>query len=1054
MLTLLLYTSLFGGLNRIEADSTNFQAVIRGGAVTSLRTADGTQLVQTPDDVRGVSVHRVSSDHWGADAQLPAGQTGPLRLDREHPQTELTSSFTGLSTGQVRGEYRIDPDCGELVIRHELKSAPEGVWGISWWIADIPLEYAILVPGTSGVRLTAETPQAIHQFDYPMMWEVQLVIVEGPSGGFWVWAEDPDPRFKRLVVERRRSGWRLGFYTLNEAPFDHHATCQSVTWRLNTYTGDWRVPARRYRDWFQHHAAPVPIAEQRPNWVKDIRSCVIMPTDIRTLEPLARQFDPEQTLIYLYDWRQPGYDRDYPDYEKIRPDLIPFVERAHQLKFRVMLHVNYFGVDPRHPLYAQFEPYQVRSPWGQHEKEWWVWPIDKPDIRFAYINPACSAWRDLFTRLMVRLCQQTGTDALHLDQTLCIYNDNNGRIDGMSMAEGNVALHRQLRAALPDIALSGEGLNEITCRYESFTQRHVWGVDHTKGTYDRRMLAAAHPISSYILRPYTVIYGYLGCAPPEDDQLYAAWQEAYRHWGVIPTLKPSGPFFTQPGGFSRQFLDELHFWQTNRVENDFDGVWPADVVLPMRTADGRPVLALQDGRTVCQEQVISRTITGVSQAEGSGTIPNWPAFDRQHLLGLDPQHWYPYFDEPRDDSSLHVCELPADLTLDYLYTSETLTMLSLRDATPVLQDLALLLGQAEIGSRTGNRPPQTLSGPGESSDGSAFTSFADMISAHPPWKQGANGEAFARFHWKVPQVNAVPQENAICFVSDVALDPAAVGDNRSDGVTFIVRAEDGPLQLSNQIHQPTDKPARLQLDLTPLAGRDIILELAVHPGPQNNPSYDWARWRQPRIERDVHTQATIGILGGPPWHIALAGTQIEPITQHDQVQLITLTTPGTACLLRSEPPPVQLPVTLERDPDQMFVVLDSGRVASAAQFATVKPSVNVVGGVSKSGLLQHPPNHGRTMAAYLMRLPEQPARFTASIGLRDGSKSDGVRFRVEVNGSQLADHLITPGVWHPVEADLSLWAGKPIVLSLVTDSEGSHQFDWAVWGQPQITANP
>ncbi len=948
----------------------------------------------------------------------------------------------------------MEPGTGDLLVRHDAASAQEGVWGVSWWIADIPLQYAILVPGSSGVRLTADTPQASHQFDYPMLWEAQLVVVEGPQGGFYIWAEDTEFHHKRLVVERRASGWRLGLYTINEAPFDSQTACRSVTWRLNTYAGDWRVAARRYRDWFSEQAGPVPIAQQRPGWVKDIRGCVIMPTDRRTLELLPAEFDPEQTLLYLYDWRQPGYDRNYPDYEHIRPTLMPFVQRAHELKFRVMLHVNYFGVDPLHPLYEQFEQHHVRSPWGKHEKEWWVWPPEDPDIRFAYINPASRAWRDLFTSSMVRLCQDTGIDALHLDQTLCIYNDYNGRIDGMSMMEGNIALHKQLREALPDIALSGEGLNEVTCRYEAFAQRHVWGIDHAKGTYDRRMLAAAHPISSYILRPFTVIYGYLGYVPPEDDQRYAAWNEAYRHWGVIPTLKPTPAVFSQPTGFSRQFLDELHFWQQHRVDIDFDGPWPSDVILPLRTADGRPFVAMRDGRWMCLEQEVSRTITGVSAMECEGTIPDWRAYDERHLLGLDPDQWYPYFPQPRNGAVFHICKIPPELTVDYLFATDQLAVLRLRDATPVLADLTTLLGQADVGTRPAAGPPQLQRGSWETPDGGTFTSFGDTISAHPPWKVTGSGETFARFRF------LVPREDRVYLATEVFIDPAAIGEERSDGVTFFVRATDGARHLSTQYHQETAQPHRLELDLTPLAGRQIELELAVHPGPKNSPTYDWARWRKPRIERDVQKQTTIGVTGGAPWTTALAGTQISRIAaadtggkdavDSDAVQLLTLATPATICLLRDTPANVQTPIELGRLPDHMFFIMDPGKVAAVSQYAGIQPGSNVVGGVPRKGLLQHPPNHGRTVAVYVMTLPDQAARFTSYIGLRDGSKSEGVRFSLEINGSQLAQQLVTPGPWQSWDVDVSPWAGEPIVLALITDSAGPFNFDWAVWGEPRI----
>ena len=671
---LLLQTSLALNAGEIHVNSTSFRASIVGGSLASLRVADGDDLVRPPQNLRGVSMHRVQGDHWGKVDQQSAGNSS-TELISGQTVTHDYESFAELDFGRVRVEYELETDTGDLMIRQQASAKQDGVWGVSWWIADIPLTYAILVPGTSGVRLTADAPGISHQYDYPLLWEAQFVVIEGQQGGFYVWAEDAVGRYKRLVVERHADGWRLGFYTINDAPFDRLTDCHGVCWRLNTYRGDWRVAARRYRDWLHRQAGPVPIAEQRPSWVKDIRGCVIMPLDDRLLDKLPEYFDPQQTLLYLYDWRLPGYDRNYPDYEQMRPQLIPLMRRARESGFRVMLHVNYFGLDPLHPLYKQFERYQVRSPWGDHEKQWWVWPPENPDIRFAYINPACQAWRDLFTTAMVRLCQQTGADALHLDQTLCIYNDNNGRIDGMSMMEGNIALHQQLREALPDVALSGEGLNEITYRHEAFAQRHVWGFDHAKGTYDRSWLNAAHPISSYVLRPFTVIYGYLGCASPEDEHLYAAWNEAYRHWGVIPTLKPARSLFEKPGGFSRQFLDELRFWQQNRVNIDLDGPWPHEVAFPFRTADGRPFLATRDRRWICHDKEISRTITETTVVQGDGTIPDWVAFDEHCLLGLDPQQWYPYFLQPRGLDAFHICQLPDDMTIEYLAVGERVAVL-------------------------------------------------------------------------------------------------------------------------------------------------------------------------------------------------------------------------------------------------------------------------------------------------------------------------------------------------------------------------------------------
>jgi hypothetical protein len=43
-----------------------------------------------------------------------------------------------------------------------------------------------------------------------------------------------------------------------------------------------------------------------------------------------------------------------------------------------------------------------------------------------------------------------------------------------------------------------------------------------------------------------------------------------------------------------------------------------------------------------------------------------------------------------------------------------------------------------------------------------------------------------------------------------------------------------------------------------------------------------------------------------------------------------------------------------------------------------------------------------------------------------------------------------PGRWEQFTADLSRWAGQPVLLSLVTDSDGPYDCDWACWGEPRL----
>ena len=1037
---------------RLAIRTDVFQAQVQLGALSSLIDSAGRVYVRPPSKTQALRIHRAD----GGDC--PTIGHGAAELQGDRPVVRRYEGFANLPGGQAEVSYHVEPVTGDLVISQNGTADVASVWGISWSIGRIPLEYAIIVPGRSGVRLTADAPGRRHQFDYPIGWEAQLVIVEGPGHGFFVWAEDTKGRYKRLLVERDKEGWRLELVTLNDAPFDPLTACSSVPWHLNTYVGDWRVPARHYRDWAEAHFQPTVIQKQRPAWVKDVRAMVIMGLDDRLLEALPERLDPLQTILYIPSWRAAGYDRDYPVYDQPYPKLQPFVERAHELGFRVMLHVNYFGVDPLNPVYQQFEPYQVRSPWGKHEKLWWLWTRAEPEIRFAYINPGHKAWRDYFTAAMVKLCHDYQIDSLHLDQTLVIFNDHNGRIEGMSMLEGNLALHRQLRAALPDVALSGEGLNEVTYRYEALAQRHAWGLSHSEGTWDRQQLALAHPICSYLFRRCTIINGYLGCAPPTSGQLYAAWNEAYEHWGVIPTLKPALAPLRQPTGFSRQFFDEARFWQQTRLTIDLEGEWPPEIAFPFRTADGHRAVRTTDGQFRCEDQLISRTISGVYRVAGKGTIPGWWAFDNESLFGLDPARWYPYFEEPRASRAFHVTQMPEGMIAEAATAQNDLAIVRVSSPPGIVADLVELLDRATVGSRPFRGQPVEATGPFAAPDGASFqTAGNSRLSAHPPWKTQPSGAvdagssrlgvAYARY------AVDLPKSGMLRLVSEVSIDSGAVGQSHSDGVTFGFTAKAAGQQLSQTLHNASDTPETLELDLTALAGHRTEIELTVHPGPARLPSFDWARWHRPRIEQSRRAAAgRLAVAGTAPWKLALAGTRSVPLEAHNSGQQMSLPLPGTVILLRKTPALVELPADLTQRERTLVLTDATGRELSGPPFVGVNVTSSTVGGVARPGLFAHPPDHGQTIVQIPLTLPKAPAMLRSWIGIRDRSASTGVIFRVEINGQEVACQRVLPGNWSPIAADLSPWAGHPVVLSLITDSDGPYSFDWAHWGQPRLEA--
>ena len=1024
----------------VDIEAPSFLATFERGALSALTDERGTVFVGDAATVRGGGLMLLDRDRWARKTTVIQPFT---------PKTGAQEAFIfpeDASDARMAMTYTVDQSTGDLLITQRGEAPDGGISAIRWSIERIPLSWRLIVPGRSGIRLTADTPGDTFTLDYPMTWEAQLLIVEGDDYGFYVWADDPEGRFKRLVIDRDDDGWRIGFDTHPLAPYEDKTVCRSVVWRLNVYEGDWRVPARRYRDWMKENFAPVPLEKQQLEWARDIRACIVMPMDADMLTPLARELDPSQTLIYIYDWRAAGYDRNYPDYDNVYDAFPPFMEKAKGLGFRVMLHVNYFGCDPEHPLYEDFEPYHCRVPHGQNNKDWWHYPVANPPIKFAYINPASAAWRRELVERFTRLCETYNVDALHLDQTLVIYNDYNGLIDGKTMLEGNIALHRELREALPQVALSGEGLNEVTYRHEAFAQLHVHGIHHAENTFKPSAVDMAHPINAYLFRPYTITYGYLGIAPPTQTRLFAAWLEAYRRWGVIPTLKPADlASLKTPTGFTRLLLDEMRCWMDLRLVPDMDAAWPPDVAFPLRTASGERATYTRDRALTAQGQEKQRIISGERAIALPGTIPGWRGYTETRLIGLDPDARYPYTPAPRALDTLRVSALPDGYTLTGFYESDTLACFFTRPLIGADIRLPALLDNAFCGSRPVAGDAYEQRGPLLGPDGAQFTAHGDALYAHPPWHVPGSGEAYARFHLALP-------DTARLFTSNVTLNPFAVGDAGSDGVLFSVslRAEDGR-EARQEVFTDTARHTPLELDLREFAGRQVALELSVSPGPAGNPSHDWARWHEPRIICDVARAGMITLDGVMGWRYAISAETIKTLSPEQDQATLHARFPGAVYLLRERPPTRGLPFDLTALPFETAYHLEGGVTRDAPQHACAQAATNTVGGVTKPGFFTHPPNQGATSIHFPLTLDKAPARFHSYVGLRDGADdSTGVLFRVEVNGASVTERFALAGNWQEIEVDLSPWSGQPVVLSLAADAAGDYICDWACWGMPGI----
>ncbi|MYB02528.1 hypothetical protein F4X90_23040 [Candidatus Poribacteria bacterium] len=417
----------------------------------------------------------------------------------------------------------IDAETGDLLIRQTGFSNMGGIERIMWGFSNLSeTSVDVIAPVLGGLILTQSDT-----YHYPVKWQTPLVILQGHRGGCFIRSDDTQYRFKSLEYRPEGESFFINFWEVPFAPFEQAKEITTATWRLNAYQGDWQVPALHHRQWMHEVLKPIDRTEM-PAWVNDIELMIIHSNvDVDILAPLSRLVDPEQTLIHMHQWRHGGHDADLPNHgpDAVKPEFADFVKEAHRYGFKVTAHISMLGVSEYHPLYAEFEIYQIRDP-NTGRKRGWAWDDLTDPYRHAFINPASRAYRQMFVDKVRSVWDRYQVDGFDLDISYKIENDNNGRIDGLTMAEGNILLHQELREAIPGIALGGEEINDVTFLHESYA--YISRIPPTE---------QPHPISSFLFSPYTKLCGRSIPNPDRRPDEYQKYFPEYDVWDILLTIR-------------------------------------------------------------------------------------------------------------------------------------------------------------------------------------------------------------------------------------------------------------------------------------------------------------------------------------------------------------------------------------------------------------------------------------------------------------------------------------------------------------------------------------
>lgn len=1039
--------------NSVFVETDTYEVQFTDGVITQIHnklTAEtytlplGVDYVPTGTGISGRSgLLKRSGGIWTNQATLTeAKKIAPLRarLIFKHGQNE------------IRLFIEVDESTGDLLIEQKGFSDTAGVYGIQWGCVNLDVRNLdFILPADGGQIINAMAPFTSRSFSYPFSWEVQLAILQGEQGGFFVRGADETFQFKVLHYEKYFESFALGFETENQAPFDALTSAQSVVWRLNTYTGDWRVPARQYRDWMEQTFKPWRLDEM-PVWVREIGLVVtyIDPRlDIGILDRLAEQVDPTKTLLYLNQWRRYPFDVNFPDYTA-KPEFGGFVEAAHQRGFRVMAHVNLIGVNADHPRYAEFQEFQYRNPWTGNLMGWFWDRTDIPRNRIAAINPASSEFRKYFVQQLKEVWQKYSVDAFFLDVSARVENDANGLIEGLNAGQGNVLLHKELAAAMPGVIFGGESLHEVTFFRESFAQR--W---KNPPQWDPTRRSTPHPISSFLFSLYTLPYGHLGLPNPDQGlQLYQEYLDAYEIWGVLPTFLLSSVADLEPERMrTQELLSIARTWQQRGLKPDFESDWTPDTLFQYVGEDGE-IAALRKTETgvtlaLPEESLGYERVLGVTQVKTHRNLSHWRAYNETTLLGLHPEKSYFLHDTPRDFSQVHINALPDGVSVTESRVTDNAALFRL-EKTGISHEIDLLseLHLVRTGIvHKGKELPRQRGASFHKTEVSIAGVRKWAIDAHPPYQHihddniRRNTSTFGEWTLSLPDTST-----PLYLDFDIGLREGSVG---SDGVTFIVSIQG--TEIFRRLYN-AQRWEHVRLDLTPYRKQNVTLRFSTTPGPVGNGAWDWAMWGAPEITYEPVDQLTeIGFFI-PNVPIKSFPDTLE--SQRNGQYWLKTQLPAQVLLLFGTPQRTEVLGNL-RDAHYVAGLQLGGIFREGILWDAGNRSALTTTGVRKQTLDGHPPAGGQTVLQFLLTLPAaEDVTFSFSMGLPDTSCSiDGVFFKVILNGQVRFEHLgfNEPG-WVDRSISLSEFAGETVLLELVTDSGETVSCDWAHWADLFITA--
>lgn len=472
--------------NQIIADTKTQRVIfVNGRVVEVVGKADGQRYLYD-EQTAEVPVSLV----YAGDRILPIGKA-------EHCQVEtvvysdymVNLSFDGWNG---HGELLIEeePATGTVCVTPGAHTSRSGVLACRWELGGISPELTVTLPFFQGFQARLDDPiwdwQIFREMHYPYRWEENFAIFGTDRGGMWVWCEGARNRFKYLRIYNNERPCRVSFDAQNYGPIEDKLSAGGITWKINTYVGDWKAPVLQYRDLLMADHTWKKSKATLPEWFGDIKLAYSWcPTDGNVLDTLKKYIDPGKVLIHLPKWRIHEYDQQYPDYT-VSPEAKEFIRKGNEMGYHIAPHFNCYEIDPSIPEFELVRDFRYRDMedgrvwgWGfkYNDTDWGI-PEGNVVLRnsrhrnvMTKIHPALPAWRNLLAKNVKKAIDENDLHVVFLDTSHNTLNLRNELVNDTSTIDGVWDLFGMVEKINGGVSTGGEGMNE-TLLFQHFAQGH------------------------------------------------------------------------------------------------------------------------------------------------------------------------------------------------------------------------------------------------------------------------------------------------------------------------------------------------------------------------------------------------------------------------------------------------------------------------------------------------------------------------------------------------------------------------------------------------------